>query len=298
MLPRLVQLTRGPKRPSLTLRPLASRISGSSATARRNFYVRTNKDDSGPTESLSGLETLENGLHQLKLELSQSADQRALTSELSQLRRARDMLTTTLKDLEGIVAAEHQGSGHFVPKGSSEENFHPVFHSSHDAIYSPLNGNEPAAVQNSTSEAHHPPSTDSRDSSKMSYSYSIEDRMVDSVTTGISGAPCQVADRPELLQGTATKMWGELHNPPAADASDRSTTLSPKVATNADNVHTHQTLVSEKFAGAATSKQELWEPDVVYDAINTGEGPGSFEPAISGTEYTNVATVSDCHRSL
>ncbi|KAJ1654226.1 hypothetical protein IWQ61_005805 [Dispira simplex] len=305
MLPRLSQLTRGPKTSSLTLRllgsnhyPLASRIGGPSVITRRTFYVRTNTDESGPAESLSGLETLENGLHQLKLELSQSADQRTFTSELTQLRRARDMLTNTLQDLEGIVATEQQSSGHFVPKGSLQESFRPVFHSSHDAIYSPLNGNVPLAVENLTSEEHRLPSTAERDSSKMSYDYSLEDRMVDSVKTGICGAPFQVADRPELLQGTATKMWDELHDPPASDKFDSAAARSPKVATNADNVHTHQSLVSDKFAGTASTKQDLWEPSVVYDAIDTGEAHGSFEPAISGTEYTNVATVSDSHRSL
>ncbi|KAJ1994328.1 hypothetical protein H4R33_000289 [Dimargaris cristalligena] len=233
--------------------------------ARRTFYLSSDAEGFTGHQPLFSLEALKRGLDEIKIEMSHSADQGSLTSELDQIRRARDMLSSTLRELEGFASSidmapapgsvardsfgrhrstEQETEGgrgpvHYVVKGSVEESFSPVFHSPYGTAYSPLENKVSMVVQRMAAEqGHHskPFASPSASSARSAHpmSYNLEDHLSESsFSSAVRGyldplaheATADAEARPEL-HVSAEHMLQDVLTQSALDAASDSSSSS------------------------------------------------------------------------
>ncbi|KAJ1983156.1 hypothetical protein H4R34_001442 [Dimargaris verticillata] len=112
------------------------------AIPSRTFYIRPDGEaDADSHLATSHLDSLERDLGRIKLQLSSAAtsSEGSLLSEAAQIRRARQLLTSTLRDLEALVPEEDLTA---PTTRHSQGFFNPTFHSPHGSAYSPLEASD------------------------------------------------------------------------------------------------------------------------------------------------------------
>ncbi|KAJ1927266.1 hypothetical protein IWQ60_003074 [Tieghemiomyces parasiticus] len=251
----------------------------------RTFYVRAEPEGPITTDqSFSSLQALGRGLAQVRQEMAHSADHGSLTGELAQLRRARDMLAATLRDLEELTASETKATTTTRHAGAPEleGSFRPVFHSPYGTAYSPLEANVPTAVQRNTSSRSLP-------------TQSIEAALVDASNPAILEA---TAGRPAAeVYTSARHMLSEL----AEAAEDTAASVTTNAGYGSYLPHSGSGEVVEEAAGEyieLTRSEPAVEGTYARDAAQLVREAECFEPKIAGSGYSAVESLNDFHHSV
>ncbi|KAJ1970359.1 hypothetical protein H4R35_005912 [Dimargaris xerosporica] len=117
----------------------ATAMTSMAALPSRTFYIRPDGEaDTDGRLATNHLDSLERDLGRIRHRLSSAAtsSQGSLQSEAAQIRRARQLLTSTLRDLEALVPEEELTAPPTTRR--SQDFFSPTFHSPHGSAYSPL----------------------------------------------------------------------------------------------------------------------------------------------------------------